>query len=66
MPFLRIVILHPQHADLAARSLLGASGELEKMGQRDEAVRLYEEIVGRYSEPGSVVAAAKERLKNLE
>ena len=66
LAFLRIVILHPQFEDLAARSLLGASGALAKMGQPDEAVRLCEEIVERYREPSSIVTAAKERLKKSE
>lgn len=66
LAFLRIVILHPQHDALAVRSLLGAGGELKRMGQPEEAARLYEEIVSRHSEPSDVVAAARERLERLE
>jgi tetratricopeptide (TPR) repeat protein len=50
LAFLRIVILYPEQRELASRALLAAAGALEQMKQNDEAVRLYEELLGAYPE----------------
>jgi tetratricopeptide (TPR) repeat protein len=63
--FMKIAILHSRHAELAARSLLGAGTELEKIGQRDEASRLYEELVAQYPDSADSVGQAKQRLEEL-
>lgn len=63
--FMKVAILHSRHAELASRSLLGAGSELEKIGQRDEAARLYEELIAQYPEFADSVSTAKQRLQKL-
>jgi TolA-binding protein len=60
LAFLSIAILYPQHAELGGDALLSAGRELEKLGQHDEAQRLYEETIASF--PDSESAQEAERL----
>ena len=44
MALLRTVILYPEQFELIPKALLAAARELERIDQRSEALRLYEEI----------------------
>jgi hypothetical protein len=46
---LRVPILYPQHRLLAAEALVGAGQWLERLGQTDEARRLYQEAAQDYA-----------------
>ncbi len=48
LAWLRVPILYPELRLLAARSLLNAGRSLERLGQSDEAARLYRELVTSY------------------
>lgn len=62
--FMRVPIHFPQQRRLGARAMLEAAGQLEAIGQKSEAVRLYTELVDAYAAfPES--RAAADRLKSL-
>jgi tetratricopeptide (TPR) repeat protein len=65
LSLLEVAILHRQHYELAAQSLLAAGRELETMGQRDEADRLYEEITTSYA-ASNAVDTAQQRLRQSD
>jgi tetratricopeptide (TPR) repeat protein len=64
LAFLRVPILYPVHARLAAAALLSAGRELERIGQTGQAVTLYQEIVRDHGEAPAAAEAAG-RLENL-
>jgi tetratricopeptide (TPR) repeat protein len=64
LAFLRVPILYPSERPLAAAALLSAGRELEKIGQIQEAVSLYREVVREHAE-ASVAAEAAGRLTAL-
>ena len=64
LAWLRIPILYPAHRLLAARSLMDAGRALEKLGRFEQAARLYDEVVNRYSKTPSE-AAARARLEEM-
>jgi tetratricopeptide (TPR) repeat protein len=57
----RIPVLYPEHRELASRSLLDAAIALGKLERRDEANRLYTELIRDYPE-SPLVAEAQSRL----
>jgi tetratricopeptide (TPR) repeat protein len=63
--FLRVPILYPQEAALAARSLLEAGRALEKLDRPAEAARLYREVVADHADDPAV-AEARDRLTALD
>lgn len=63
--FLRVPILYPADRRLVALALLSAGRELEKIGQRAEAVSLYRELVRDHA-TAPAVAEARGRLEELD
>jgi len=64
LALLRAPLLYPQQRDVAAEALLAAGGEFVKLGQAEEAARLYREVISSY--PGTKAqAAASARLQKL-
>lgn len=58
--WLRLAILFPGHRDLAARALLAAGRNLERLGQPEQAAVLYRELLVKYPEsPDSPAAQAR-------
>jgi tetratricopeptide (TPR) repeat protein len=53
LAWLRIPILYAEHRELAARALLDAGHALEKLGQADQAARLYGELIRDYPDDPS-------------
>jgi hypothetical protein len=49
LAYLRVPILYPRHRQLAARCLLEAGRELERIGQKSEAASLYRELTAAHS-----------------
>ena len=67
LAWLRVPILYPEHRLLAARSLLDAGRSLERLGQSDQAVGLYRELVETYPKtPAEAEAQARLRETNEE
>jgi tetratricopeptide (TPR) repeat protein len=65
LSFLQTAILFPDNTELAAASLLAAAEQLEKLDQRDQAIRLLEEIVTDH--PTATVAdTARDRWHSLQ
>jgi tetratricopeptide (TPR) repeat protein len=62
LALLRIPILYPRHRRLAARCLYEAGRALEELGRRQEAARLYAELVAEYPQSRDDVGAAQSRL----
>jgi tetratricopeptide (TPR) repeat protein len=63
LSFLRVPVLYPRHRNLAARALLDAGRQLDKLGRRSEALRLYREIVADYPETRDAAEAKAEMAK---
>ena len=64
LAFLRVPILHPEHQDLAAESLLMAGDQLTLAGNRDGAATVFRELMQKH--PDHVLAAAAEqRLREV-
>lgn len=64
LAWLRIPILYGRPRHLAARALGEAAGALERMGQTDQAVRLYQELLQKW--PDTLFAhEAQQRLEEL-
>jgi len=64
LAYLRVPLLYPADHRLAASALLSAGRELEKIGQVQEAVTLYREIVRDYA-AATAAAEARGRLEEL-
>jgi tetratricopeptide (TPR) repeat protein len=64
LAFLRVPILHPANARLAAAALLSAGRELERIGQTGQAVTLYQEVVRDHGDAPAAGEAAG-RLEKL-
>jgi len=64
LAWLRVPILYPEHRVLAARSLVEAGRVLEGLGRSEQAARLYDEVVNRYSKTPSE-AEARARLEEM-
>jgi tetratricopeptide (TPR) repeat protein len=62
LAWLRIPILYPEDRPLAARALLDAGHALERLGQADQAARLYGELIRDYPDDSSA-GEARARLK---
>ena len=63
LALLRVPILYPQQRPLAAQSLADAGRAMEQLGQTDEAVRLYRELIREYPEQTRPIAEVKGRGK---
>lgn len=64
LAWLRVPVLYPEHRVLAARSLVEAGRVLEGLGRSEQAARLYDEVVNRYSKTPSE-AEARARLEEM-
>lgn len=64
LSYLRVPILYPADRRLAAAALLSAGRELEKIGQVQQAVTLYREVVRDYA-AAPAAAEARGRLEEL-
>jgi tetratricopeptide (TPR) repeat protein len=65
LSFLQTAILFSDNTELAAASLLAAAEQLEKLDQRDQAIRLLEEIVTDHP-LATVAGTARERWQSLQ
>lgn len=65
LAYLRVPILYPRERTLAARCLVEAAGQLEKIGQPQEAMRLYREVLDTLPDSPSV-SEARARLRELQ
>jgi tetratricopeptide (TPR) repeat protein len=63
---LRVPVLYSKERTLAARALLDAARQLDKLGQRREALRLYREIAADYAETRDATEAKAELAKPVE
>lgn len=64
LAWLRVPVLYPEQRLLAARSLLDAGRSLERLGQSDEAVGLYRELVEGYPKTPAA-GEGRERLREM-
>jgi tetratricopeptide (TPR) repeat protein len=62
--WMRIPILYPQQRPLAAEALFAAAGELSKLGDRDAARGLYQELLREHAD-SPLAAQAERRLQEL-
>ncbi|MEK6248828.1 MAG: tetratricopeptide repeat protein, partial [Planctomycetales bacterium] len=62
--FMRVPILYWQHQNLAAESLLAAGRSLAKANQRNNALRVYQELINNYPE-STAASEAKQRRETL-
>lgn len=62
LAWLRVPILYAEHRRLAARALLDAGRALEQLGQKPEALRLYQELLTEYRD-SPVAGDARGRLQ---
>lgn len=60
LSFLRIPIHFPQHRSLAARALVSAARELQKLGLLESARPLYQEVISQYAESSDATVAQQE------
>jgi tetratricopeptide (TPR) repeat protein len=63
--FLRLPILYPGHTELAVEGLWGAGQQLEAVGQNEEAITLYRELIANFPEHVHV-ARVRQRLNELD
>jgi tetratricopeptide (TPR) repeat protein len=64
LTLLRVPVLYPQHRELAAESLLAAARHLEQNDRREEALRVYRELITEYSE-SRLTDLAKQGVERL-